>query len=134
MEGIPALEGDDRLVVLCPPDKSFQVAQIQNDLPRLQEKVRESFGRRLVLGLIGEQSQRAAAAVADPAAHRESLRRRVAPTDQEELAAACKADKTLAELVHLLDGEAVPSQEQEDWTRPRTEAPAAPDAAGPADE
>jgi len=127
MEAIPSLEGEDRLIISCPAGKTFQLSRIRNEISRLEQRVKERFGRKLVLNLVDAETD----AAADKAskAHRENLRRRVAPTDQEELTAACREDSTLAGLVELLDGEAVPSQEVPNWINDRRKAsPAAGEA------
>ena len=114
MHGIPSLDGENKLVLSCPAEKTFEVSRIRSELKRLEDRVREHFGRRLVLQLLQD------GAAAQTESHHDSIRRQVAPTDQEELVSACRDDEPLAGLVEMLDGEAVPSTETPEWVRKQT--------------
>jgi hypothetical protein len=93
-----------------PSCKGFQIQQIKNAFGDLQANAQKLLGRKLVLELIdGDHEAREK--------HREKIREKVAPTEQEELHKACKENKPLQELVEILDAEIIPEAEREDWLR-----------------
>ena len=111
LEGMPSDEGN-RVVISFPAEKTFQLKQVEQSLEVLQEASRKHLGKDLVLSVVsGEDTARAE--------HREALRRTVAPTEDEALRKACGKDAALGDLVRMLDAEAVPDGEREDWQRPR---------------
>ncbi len=109
MEGIPA-ERDDRIALTYPVEKEFQLQRLRQDLALLETEARTHLGRKLVLELVDGDHQ----ARTD---HREDLRRAVAPTENEALDNERRKDATLDSLVDLIDGEAIPDAEREDWLR-----------------
>ena len=110
MEGLPSLDGGV-LTVAFPPEKLFQMGRLEEHRQVLEKRVARVWGAdaRLVL----TTSRRAGAP--EQAARRESLRREVAPTEQESLEATCREDEELSALVDLLDGETLPEHEQRAW-------------------
>lgn len=115
LEGFPSLdEARGRLTLAFPAEKSFQMERLEQERAVVLEKLAAVLGRplQLVLTVAGETGRRD---LRD--ALREEVRRAVAPTENESLAAACQADPRLADLVELLEGEAVPAAEREDWQR-----------------
>ncbi len=109
MEGAPRLEGD-RLVVSFSADRRFQMGRLLEQREALQERAAAHWGRALCLELV-------AAADAAEARPRDEVRRRVAPTESERLAAACRRDEPLARLVSLLGAEPA-GERQEEQPRP----------------
>jgi len=111
LEGMPSDAGD-RVVISFPAEKTFQLEQVEQSLEILQEASRKHLGKDLVLSVVnGEDTVRSE--------HREALRRTVAPTEDEALRKACGKDSALGDLVRMLDAQAVPDGEREDWQRPR---------------
>lgn len=109
MDGLPSLDSEaGRLVVAFPPEKDFQLARLRQELPQLQERVAGHWGRPLQLTVVTTDTD-------DAGALREDIRRSVAPTEKEVLAAACRSDRPLADLVDLLQGEPIPLEEQDSW-------------------
>ncbi|MBC8424105.1 DNA polymerase III subunit gamma/tau [bacterium] len=117
MEGMPSVDGE-RVVLTFPAEKTFQLRQVQQDFEILQKASVGYLGKELLLNVVkGEDEVRSE--------HREELRRTVAPTENEALKVACGMDETLGDLVSMLDAEAVPDAEREDWLRRKDEAPPA---------
>jgi DNA polymerase-3 subunit gamma/tau len=123
MEGLPSLdETAGRLIVAFPATKSFQMEQVQQEQARLRDRLAEFFGRPLQLAFaVGDSGE--------GAAHREEVRRNVAPTERETLDAACRGDAPLSALVDLLGAAPVPEAEREAWTRPDSARRGAPPSA-----
>jgi DNA polymerase-3 subunit gamma/tau len=126
LEGMPSLdEAQRRVVITFPAEKVFQVRRLAQEQELLQRKVARSWpGMRLVLVTGGEENGQL----------RESIRQRIAPTEQERLEADCRQDAQLAQLVDLIEGEPVSAGEREAWLQARQEEasrPAEPDGAPP---
>jgi len=117
MEGMPSVDGE-RVVLSFPAEKTFQLRQVQQDFEILQKASVGYLGKELLLNVVkGDHETRNE--------HREELRRTVAPTENEALQKACGKDETLGDLVRMLDAEAVPDAEREDWQRPKDGTPPA---------
>lgn len=112
LEGVPAPQGDDRIVLSFPQDKEFHLQQVQQGLATVTELARRHLGKTLTLQLVdGDHSVRRE--------HREKIRREIAPTVDEALVAARREDPPLDRLVEVIDGQVVPDAEREEWLRPR---------------
>ncbi len=117
MEGLPSLEDhDQKLVVAFPTDKIFQLQRLRQGMATLQEKIGAHWNRNLKLELVTTTAS-------ETGNLREDIRRQVAPTEQEVLAAACQQDGPLANLVGLIQGEPVPADEREGWSGDRQAGP-----------
>jgi len=109
MEGLPSLdENRGRLVVAYAADKDFQMRSLERDRKLVEQRLAETWGRPLSLvletGTTGTQASEL----------KESVRRQVAPTEQEALREACATDKPLSDLVELMGAEPVAETELED--------------------
>ena len=109
MEGVP-VERDDRIALTFPVEKEFQLQRLRADLGLIDDESRKHLGRKIMLELVdGDHQARTE--------HREDLRREVAPTENEALANERRTDSALDSLVQMIDGEAVPDSERDDWLR-----------------
>jgi DNA polymerase-3 subunit gamma/tau len=112
LEALPSLdEARNRLVIAFPEDKVFQMNNLAADRELITEAAAAHWGRSLKLEFVtgSEPADRPA---------RDELRRRVAPTSAESLAAACRTDRALHDLVELMRGEPLAESERERWARP----------------
>ena len=110
LEGVPSVRDETTIAFAFPAGKQFQWDQLQSCIETVQENARAHLGRKLVLELVaGDDDSRRD--------HREKLRRKVAPTEQEALQKACAEGKPLRDLVEMLDAEIIPEAEREDWLR-----------------
>jgi hypothetical protein len=109
MEGVP-VEREDRIALTFPVEKEFQLQRLRADLGLIDDESRKHLGRKMMLELVdGDHQARTE--------HREGLRREVAPTENEALANERRTDPALDSLVEMIDGEAVPDSEREEWLR-----------------
>ncbi|MFO7654747.1 MAG: DNA polymerase III subunit gamma/tau [Candidatus Krumholzibacteriia bacterium] len=132
MEGLPCLdEAAGRLTLAFAADRSFQLRRLESDLTVVEETMAAVWGRKLRVQLVLADAGR------DP---REVSRllSEVAPSDREVLAAACREDGPLGDLVEMLGGEPLPESERERWRATTAAADpqetAAPDVTGGAEE
>jgi DNA polymerase-3 subunit gamma/tau len=121
MEGLPSLDEASRcLIVAFPPDKTFQMHNLERERSIIEPRAAEVWGSGLKLQFVTSAQDESSRLCED-------VRRQVAPTVKESLEAVCQEDRPLSDLVELLEGEPVPDQEREAWYREsNTPAPAPP--------
>ncbi|MCP4800197.1 MAG: hypothetical protein GY893_09660, partial [bacterium] len=110
MEGVPKPAESGKMQVMFPAEKSFQLKQVQRDMPVIEKAALEHLGVGIELKIVDKDNDARKE-------HREQLRKDVAPTEHEMLAKARQKDEKLDKLVKLIDGEVVPVAEQEEWQR-----------------
>jgi len=96
------------LVVAIPEDKKFTLRSLESGRSIVENHIAEVWGRtyKLILATGNADSHQLQM--------KESVRRNVAPTEQESLTQACAKDQPLADLVDVLGAEPVPQTEWED--------------------
>jgi DNA polymerase-3 subunit gamma/tau len=131
MDGLPAIRSQDGvLTVAFPADHAFMLQRVEARRAELEPHLATCFGRRLKLELVMAVADAGTGAAGE---QRETVRRRVAPTQQEQLAQQCASDPELGRLVDMVRGTPLPEMERERWeakpglpeTAPSTPVPGA---------
>ncbi len=111
MNGLPSFTKEDgRLIIAFAPDKGFQVRNIEGDREKIAALATELWGVKVKVDLVlGQQGQDEIAS--------EDIRRKVAPTQNEELKKACTDDPALERLVEMMDAAPLADGEKEQWEK-----------------